>query len=204
MHGVPADCKKTKATKVVQDNGFNPIWNETATFQVRVKGRGLTVAAYCLYLSSREKGSVFCYFAGVCELGVGFVLLVCVVRACAGVCAVVVLFVCLYVCVSVCSVGCVFVFYVFLCFCVRFIGCLLVCLPFIRIARKVGYGYAEEVCQASSLLAGVLVCKNNWLPVCVCGVCARLGASYYTLLSREPDADQECWRCGTVARCVQR
>lgn len=35
MHGVPADCKKAKATKVVQDNGFNPIWNETATFQVR-------------------------------------------------------------------------------------------------------------------------------------------------------------------------
>lgn len=39
MHGVPADCKKSKPTKVVQDNGFNPIWNETSTFQVRA-GRG--------------------------------------------------------------------------------------------------------------------------------------------------------------------
>ncbi|CAM9848019.1 unnamed protein product [Laminaria digitata] len=133
MHGVPADCKKTKATKVVQDNGFNPIWNETATFQVRVKGRGLTLAAYCLYLSSRERGSVFCYFAGVCELGVDFVLLVCGACVRGSVCGG--SFVCLFVCMYVCSVGCVGVFlcfcvFVFLCFCVCFIGCLLVCLPF--------------------------------------------------------------------------
>lgn len=32
--GVPRDCQKAKSTKVIQDNGFNPIWNETSTFEV--------------------------------------------------------------------------------------------------------------------------------------------------------------------------
>lgn len=35
MHGVPADCKKAKSTKHVDDNGFNPVWNETSIFEVR-------------------------------------------------------------------------------------------------------------------------------------------------------------------------
>lgn len=34
VNGVPSDCKKAKSTKVIQDNGFNPIWNETSTFEV--------------------------------------------------------------------------------------------------------------------------------------------------------------------------
>ncbi|CAN0094489.1 unnamed protein product, partial [Scytosiphon promiscuus] len=34
--GVPMDCKKSKSTKVIQDNGFNPIWNETSTFEITV------------------------------------------------------------------------------------------------------------------------------------------------------------------------
>lgn len=35
VHGVPVDSKKGKSTKVIQDNGFNPVWNETNTFEVR-------------------------------------------------------------------------------------------------------------------------------------------------------------------------
>ncbi|CAM9840055.1 unnamed protein product [Ectocarpus sp. 4 AP-2014] len=34
VHGLPSDCKKAKSTKVIQDNGFNPIWNETSTFEI--------------------------------------------------------------------------------------------------------------------------------------------------------------------------
>lgn len=34
VNGVPADCKKAKSTKVIQDNGFNPVWNEASTFEV--------------------------------------------------------------------------------------------------------------------------------------------------------------------------
>ncbi|CAN0549174.1 unnamed protein product, partial [Ectocarpus sp. 8 AP-2014] len=34
VNGLPSDCKKAKSTKVIQDNGFNPIWNETSTFEV--------------------------------------------------------------------------------------------------------------------------------------------------------------------------
>lgn len=46
MHGVPSDCRKAKSTKVIQDNGFNPVWNETYTFEV-----GVYVCIYvCLYV----------------------------------------------------------------------------------------------------------------------------------------------------------
>ncbi|CAM9432842.1 unnamed protein product [Sphacelaria rigidula] len=34
LHGVPKDCKKAKSTKYIDDNGFNPIWNTTSTFDV--------------------------------------------------------------------------------------------------------------------------------------------------------------------------
>lgn len=35
MHGVSADNRKAKSTKYVEDNGFNPVWNESFTFEVR-------------------------------------------------------------------------------------------------------------------------------------------------------------------------
>ncbi|CAM9357091.1 unnamed protein product [Ectocarpus sp. 6 AP-2014] len=34
VNGLPSDCKKAKSTKVIQDNGFNPIWNEISTFEI--------------------------------------------------------------------------------------------------------------------------------------------------------------------------
>lgn len=50
VYGVPADCKKAKSTKVIQDNGFNPIWNETSTFQVLLYPVYPTAAVF-IYLS---------------------------------------------------------------------------------------------------------------------------------------------------------
>eukprot|EP00903_Cladosiphon_okamuranus_P007222 g7010.t1 len=36
VNGVPGDCKKAKSTKVIQDNGFNPVWNEASTFEIKM------------------------------------------------------------------------------------------------------------------------------------------------------------------------
>eukprot|EP00752_Nemacystus_decipiens_P001301 g1292.t1 len=36
VNGVPSDCKKAKSTKVIQDNGFNPVWNEVSTFEIKM------------------------------------------------------------------------------------------------------------------------------------------------------------------------
>ncbi|CAM9183166.1 unnamed protein product [Pylaiella littoralis] len=36
VHGTPCDCRKAKSTKVIHDNGFNPIWNEIYTFDIKV------------------------------------------------------------------------------------------------------------------------------------------------------------------------
>ena len=70
VHGIPADRNSSK-TRVIQNNGFNPSWNETMRFKVTCPqlalvmfrvlddiptSRNETVAQYCLPLRCLQTG----------------------------------------------------------------------------------------------------------------------------------------------------
>jgi len=71
IHGIPADGDSSKKTQVVENNGFNPCWNETMQFTVKCPQLALvmfkvldnipamkdaTIAQYCLPVRCLQTG----------------------------------------------------------------------------------------------------------------------------------------------------
>jgi len=71
IHGIPADGDSSKKTQVVENNGFNPCWNETMQFTVTCPQLALvmfkvldnipamkdaTIAQYCLPVRCLQTG----------------------------------------------------------------------------------------------------------------------------------------------------
>jgi len=71
IHGIPADCDSSQKTRVIENNGFNPYWNETMKFTVTCPqlalvmfrvlddipaSRDETIAQYCLPVRCLQTG----------------------------------------------------------------------------------------------------------------------------------------------------
>ncbi|CAF3758936.1 unnamed protein product [Adineta steineri] len=70
IHGVPCD-QQSKKTKVVENNGFDPIWNETFTFKIKYPQMALVYFAVydCDVFSRDDKLAHFCLPLTVMQTG---------------------------------------------------------------------------------------------------------------------------------------